>query len=147
MILVAYQRTMANAKRIVPDTGFPARQLKARQPEAVRVVQPRPRLVATSRRICPHTPLQRIVELVARMHGVPYDAVMSPSRTRNVCQARFAAICAVHEAYPDMTLYRIGQRFGRDHSTVLHAFKSRGVVYVPFWSLDRSPQPGDGTAT
>jgi chromosomal replication initiation ATPase DnaA len=121
---------MAGAKQIVPDTGFRMRELKAR-PRLVEVM-PATKLyrlpVAIARKdLSPHTPLQRIIDLVARMHGVSFAAVMGKSRRRHVVLARFAAICAVKEIRPCMTLPTLGRLFGRDHTSILNALDRRAA--------------------
>lgn len=123
MFVACATRTMAGAKQIVPDTGF---QERARPVPVVRIVQPKPRRLPVARNdIRPHTPLQNIIDLVARMHGVSFAAVMSKSKRARICIARYAAICAIRQARPGMTLPQLGKLFGRDHTTIIHALDRR----------------------
>jgi chromosomal replication initiation ATPase DnaA len=53
--------------------------------------------------------------------------VLGPSRARPLVQARFDAVAAVKMAYPGMSLPMLGRLFKRDHTTLLHALKVRGL--------------------
>jgi len=78
----------------------------------------------------PNTPIHRIIDLVARMHGVTYVSLMSRSRSKQNVTARSAAMCAVKElrrtSRNPLSLHQTGLMFGRDHTTVLHALQRRG---------------------
>lgn len=128
MILVAYQRTMAGAKQVVADTGMRQRVLKARP----RYVEPAPiaplvRLPVARERVY-HRPrgLERVIDLVVRMHGCTLEEVMSKSRQRHHVLARYAAICAIQEIRPCLSLPGLGRLFSKDHTTILHALHKRG---------------------
>jgi hypothetical protein len=75
----------------------------------------------------PKDEFRRIIDLVARMHGSSYRAVMSKTRFKPHPLARQACICAIRQAYPNRSLPEIGRIFGRDHTTVLHAMRVRGA--------------------
>jgi hypothetical protein len=70
--------------------------------------------------------LRRVIGLVARMHGVTYDQIMN--NKRRFFDARMAAICAVVQIRPDMTLNQLGKLFGRDHTSVINAMQRRGFA-------------------
>jgi hypothetical protein len=72
------------------------------------------------------THIKHLIATAAAANGVTYEAIMSRARPRDVCRARFDAIAAVVNAYPDMSFPRVGKIFGRDHSSVMHALMKRG---------------------
>lgn len=57
---------------------------------------------------------------VASRLGYTVAELQAPMRTQNVTHARHIAMYAMHKR-TTMTLQEIGDFFGRDHSTVLHA--------------------------
>lgn len=60
---------------------------------------------------------------VAHVYGVPVDAMVGDSRTKHLMRPRHEAMYWCAELFPDMSIAEIGRRFGRDHTTVLHAIK------------------------
>lgn len=46
--------------------------------------------------------------------------LVSKSRQRDLMPARFAAYWLMHNMRPDMSTPQIGQRFDRDHGTIIH---------------------------
>ncbi len=72
--------------------------------------------------------IRRIIDLVARMHGETFASVMAPVRFRGPVLARQAAMCAVKEGRPNISIAQIGRIFRRDHTTVLHAMQKRGMT-------------------
>ncbi len=126
MIRVCSQRTQAGAKQFVADAGMHQRELKAR-PRTVYTRPAPPAFVMVIGARSPRTPLHHIIDLVARMHGCTFDAVMSRSRRRYHVVARHAAICAARQSRPGLSLPSLGKLFGgRDHTTILHAMRKRG---------------------
>lgn len=93
-----------------------------REMEALRLERaiPKPR---------PVTPFdaRNLIGRVAAWHGFTVDDVLGPSRARPLVQARFDAVAAVKMAYPGMSLPMLGRLFKRDHTTLLHALKVRGL--------------------
>lgn len=79
-----------------------------------------------------------IVADVAARHGVPVDTVMSPKRSHVVLAARYEAYCAIALAYQSWSMVKIAQFFGRDPTSVVHAFQTRGYPHLEF-------QPPNGT--
>lgn len=63
--------------------------------------------------------IDRAVTIVARRWRVTIDAIFSTDRHRDVAEARQVAMAACRLA--GVSSPRIGEAFGRDHSTVLHA--------------------------
>lgn len=131
MIVACYQRTMAGAAQRAAERGrtlvmeLPAPKV---QPKPTAVPKP-PRLVmrrVPDRRITPRAQYHWIIDLVARMHGSTLLAVMSKRRLPGHTLARQAAVCAVREAYPDITIPHLARVFGRDHSTIYNSFRKRG---------------------
>lgn len=76
---------------------------------------------------CPRE-LRRIIDLVARMRGETFASVMAPVRFRGPAMARQAAMCAVKQARPNISIAQIGRIFRRDHTTVLYAMQVRGMT-------------------
>ncbi len=61
-----------------------------------------------------------IMTTVAEYFGITMDEMCGPGRTRAVAQARQIAMYLCREL-TDLSLPKIGQAFGRDHTTVMHA--------------------------
>lgn len=152
MFAVSYRHTMANAKRIVHERPEPtprrdtlrdlslawiAKQNQEREDAERRVAEQREREKREwelSRRTTPAPSKTQPRELIARVaawHGVTFDAIMSPDRSRVVVEARWDCIVAVHlnceingRAY---TLNEMGRLFNRDHTSVLNGLRTRGL--------------------
>lgn len=63
-----------------------------------------------------------IMQAVAAEHGCDVDDLTGPRQMRRLVVARHAAMRAVHDQRPDLSLPQIGRLFGnRDHTTVFHA--------------------------
>src|SRR5690606_166366 len=72
-------------------------------------------------------PAKEIIAHVAALHLVPVSEIIGDSRTRRVVAARHAAMKAVADNRPDLSLPRIAKYFGgRDHTTILHAIQKLG---------------------
>lgn len=139
MFVACANRTMQGAARIAAQRGQAvAPELPAPEPQRAPLAVPEP--VAPSNLVekinmpenvvvpirTPFAETRRIIDLIARMHGVKYAQVMSKSRNYAVTNARQAAMCALKEAYPVWSLPKVGGVFGRDHTTALHAMQRRG---------------------
>ena len=73
-----------------------------------------------------------IIEFNARKHGLTVDDIKGNSRFRNVVAARYDAIVDLHLKRPDLSLPEMGRLIGgRDHTTILHALRKRGIAYKP----------------
>lgn len=78
--------------------------------------------------IRPRAPAREIIARVAFWHGVTTEDILSRRKPRKLATARFDAIAAVKIAYPNISSPRLGQLFGgRDHTTILHALRMRGL--------------------
>lgn len=64
-----------------------------------------------------------IVMRVARRHGVSSADILSHQRSQPIVRARQEAIYHV-AIETGMTLPMIGRKFGRDHTTILHSFRT-----------------------
>lgn len=136
MIVVAYQRTQAGAmQRMAERARAFVEMLPPPKPQPEPIATPEPPLPAERVLYLPISPYhqrRRIIDLMARMHGVTYADVLGRSRRRErIIPARQAAICAVKEWETIngrlMSLPQLGRLFGgRDHTTVLHAMQKRG---------------------
>lgn len=67
--------------------------------------------------------MREIVAHVCRYFQIDPDSLMAKSRKRSVLYPRQLAIYLIRK-YTDEPLQRIGGLFGRDHSSVLHAFRA-----------------------
>ena len=75
---------------------------------------------------------KRIIARVAEAFGFTHADIVGDGRTSDVVRARYAAIAAVREARPDLSLPRLGRLFGgRDHTTMLHAIRKMERTGVP----------------
>lgn len=69
---------------------------------------------------------KEIIAHVAAIYCIPVSEILGQRRNRPVVSARFAAMKAVADRRPDLSLPQIGKIFGRDHTTVLHAINKLG---------------------
>lgn len=116
----SYSRTMAGAARLARQRG---------QPVAIadhRIEQPSP-VSAPDNVVRLHT-VQRVIDLMARMHGCTYAEMKGPSRAYRIVAGRDAAMCAVMVFKPNLSRGQIGMLFNRDPSTVAHAQRKRGLA-------------------
>lgn len=67
-----------------------------------------------------------IIARIAAEHGVPVGEIMSSRRSAKVVACRAAAMVAVARARPDYSYPRLGELFGRDHTTIMHAVQKFG---------------------
>ncbi|MCJ2098468.1 helix-turn-helix domain-containing protein [Methylobacterium sp. E-046] len=75
---------------------------------------------------------KRIIAQVAEAFGFTHADIVGDGRTSDVVRARYAAIAAVREVRPDLSLPRLGRLFGgRDHTTMLHAIRKMEREGVP----------------
>lgn len=73
-------------------------------------------IVSRERRVTP----EMVINAVARRYSVSYSDILSSKRTSNVALARMIAMYLTREL-TDFSLPSIGDFFGRNHSTVIHA--------------------------
>jgi chromosomal replication initiation ATPase DnaA len=66
----------------------------------------------------------------AQAYGVHQDEITGRSRTRTVCQARYAVMCALDDC--GWSSVRIGKLLNRDHTTILHGL-DRLTRRAPKW--------------
>lgn len=72
-------------------------------------------------------PPKEIIAQVAAIYGIPVSDIMGRRRNIAIVEARHAAIKAVADRRPDLSLPQIGRYFGnRDHTTILHAINKFG---------------------
>ncbi|NTS31376.1 hypothetical protein HQ945_08935 [Phyllobacterium sp. BT25] len=72
-----------------------------------------------------------IVEFNARKHGLKVDDLKGDRRIRTIVEAKYDAIEDLHRKRPDLSLPEIGRLLNKDHTTVLHALRKRGLKYKP----------------
>lgn len=85
-------------------------------PKPRRAPKPRPKLTGTVR---PHDGVSRIQNAVAAYFGLPAMDLWADTRKRQFARPRQVTMFLAHER--GISLPRIGQHFGKDHTTVLHA--------------------------
>lgn len=78
-----------------------------------------------------------ILEVIARKHGLTVEDIKGGRKTDPIIACRHDAIVDMHERRPDFSSPEIGRHIGRDHSTVLHALKRRGISSKPRNILNR----------
>lgn len=61
------------------------------------------------------------IEAAAKTFGTTPDAVLSPARAQEVCDARAVAMSAARAS--GLSLPKIAEEFGKDHGSVMHAIK------------------------
>lgn len=73
-------------------------------------------------------PILLLIGRVAAWHGFTSDEMIQQCRKHDRVDARADCVAAVKKAYPKMSLPRMGQLFGgRDHTTILHYLRKRGL--------------------
>ena len=68
--------------------------------------------------------MKEITRIVAKEFNVDYHTLFTKTRERKFVEARQSAMFMIKEKHPLSTLHEIGDFFNRDHSTVLHAYKT-----------------------
>lgn len=146
MFAVCGRRTMANAKRIVPEPEphRPRRQRLAAlslswiaKKEAKRLAYEKAIKEAMSKPLPvpldlswmirqPQTAAQ-IADQVAAWHGLKASDLFSRNVKRTVTAARLDAIAAVRVNCRHLSLSQIAKLFKRDHSTIISALRQRGL--------------------
>lgn len=72
-------------------------------------------------------PPKEIIAQVAAIYGIPVADIVGRRRSVPIVEARHAAIKAVADRRPDLSLPQIGRFFGnRDHTTILNALNKFG---------------------
>lgn len=67
---------------------------------------------------------RQIIARIAKLHDVDPEDIVGPSRTPELCEARF---CIMRELRTKgWSTPRIGRLLNRDHSTVLHGLRRLG---------------------
>lgn len=74
---------------------------------------------------------KRIIARTAQAFGLTYADIVGERKTAPVIRARWAAIAAVREAWPELPLTRLGALFRRDHTSILHAVRKIRANGVP----------------
>lgn len=72
---------------------------------------------------------QLVIDVVAKYFRVTRDELTGPRRTKKVSEARHVAMYLCRQL-TDISLLKVGEAFGRDHSTVMYANEkiSQGIV-------------------
>lgn len=68
-----------------------------------------------------------LIILAGLKRGVRSSDMTGPCRTRDVVAARDDAIALIWTHCRAMSLPTVGRMFGRDHTTVLHSLRKRGL--------------------
>lgn len=69
----------------------------------------------------PMTLAQRILLIVAQVHGFTVEDIMGTSRSYPLARARHHAVYEIRTRLDTYSLPKIGRIFGRDHSTILNS--------------------------
>lgn len=139
MFFASDRHTMANARPKFrnPEPEVPqrisiieaSRRWKERQAELKRL------RVIEEMKVAPPPPLRTfddrparmsardIIAVVAVVHGVHASDITGHSRHKQIVAARFDAIRAVADAWPELTQTAMGRIFKRDHTSILNALK------------------------
>lgn len=67
--------------------------------------------------------VKKVEEIVAGYYGLSLSQIASKTRKRPVVTCR-QTCCAMLRRFTNLTLREIGERFGRDHTTAVHAIKT-----------------------
>lgn len=77
---------------------------------------------------------KRVIRVVAAVHGIHVRDIMSDSRIQHIRDARFHVVWWLREK-AKLTYPAIGKRIGRDHSSVMNAYRNvlkRKEAFDPF---------------
>jgi hypothetical protein len=87
--------------------------------------------IKTPRPLPPQASPKEIADMICRetLDGSGYTLadVMGPRRDNGLMAVRWKCIVAISENYPQWSTIQIGDYFGRDHATILHALKKSGA--------------------
>lgn len=79
--------------------------------------------------IATNTPAAVLISRVAAWHGFTAEQMIESHGPRARVEARIDCIVTVMQAYPNLSMQRIGKIFGgRDHTTILHYLRKRGIA-------------------
>lgn len=67
--------------------------------------------------------LEQCLKWAADTYGVDPDDILSPSRKKEVVQARYAAIRRLAVLMPKVSVQRLALLFNRDRSTIIYALR------------------------
>lgn len=67
-----------------------------------------------------------IIRRIAKEYGTTVATIKGRRRAAPIVAARWAAISAVRDAYPEITLIDLGRLFNRDHTSIIHVFRKMG---------------------
>ena len=81
--------------------------------------------------LMPRAVVMQIIDRVAAEHEMTRADIIGRSRRRDVVNARYAAMFAVADHFKQISYPRLARIFDRDHSTIMHAFQTRGRTKVP----------------
>lgn len=68
-------------------------------------------------------PIRTLQQLVAKRHGLTLEQLLSRTRTARIASARALAIALCREC-TGFSSTEIGRAFGRDHTTMLNAWRA-----------------------
>lgn len=107
---------------------------------------PRPVPVILPRVMAPADRTTEIMRRVGAPFGVTPQMMRDIRQTRTVAWPRAAAMAAIREELPHLSLPAIGQKFGgRDHTTALHAIRQHKArmawVELLIWAAKPDEQP------
>lgn len=63
------------------------------------------------------------IERIAKETGVSAAEIIGQRRSRHIVEARFKAIAAASDEFPDKSMVQIARAFNRDHTTILSALR------------------------
>ena len=73
--------------------------------------------------------INRIIARHEQANGLEPGSIISSSRHQKIVKARWAALCEVYGIYGrKISLPRYGSYFNRDHTTILHILRKRGLI-------------------
>lgn len=67
-------------------------------------------------------------EIVAQVHGIQSSVMYTLTRKREIVEARQFMFFFIRMNFPRLSLAKIGGRYKKDHSTVLHSFRNIGFL-------------------
>lgn len=143
----ARQRLEAGIRPVVAEEAEPtAPVVAAPQPVEEPIHQSRSRVAYG----CPINMIRTaswrfLLELAVLRYGVSQRDLLGPTRQRSIVEARNYAIGLIYQ-HTQQSMPGVGNRFGRDHTTILHALRRVGateklVDLLPPIRGERRPKP------
>ncbi len=73
-------------------------------------------------------PLEKLIAVLAQQQGYSYEAIVGPSRRRDLSAARDRVIAALKRLRPGLSYPELGDAFNRNHASIFWALRRAGAT-------------------